>query len=59
MDAVIKVTQHPATRARTATAVMSALRSGAIELIAPIMIPIDDGLAKLQRAKVAIAAERS
>lgn len=58
MLAVVNDTAHPVMKARNATLVIEGRRSGANALKAPIMIPIDDGLAKPQMAKVAIAAER-
>lgn len=54
MEAVIKVTQLPAIIARKATAVMSCRREGSSELNAPIIMPMEDGLAKPHKANVAI-----
>lgn len=56
MEAVIKVTQLPAINARKATAVISFRLDGSSELIAPIIIPIDEGLANPHKANVVIAA---
>lgn len=58
IDAVMKVTQLPDTNALKATAVMSFRLDGSKELIAPIIIPMDDGFANPQRANVAMAALR-
>lgn len=54
IDAVMNVTQLPAINARKATAVISCRREGSSELIAPIMIPMEDGLANPHKANVAI-----
>lgn len=59
MLAVIKVTKHAEMKALTTTLVIDGLLSGASEESPPTMIPIDDGFAKLQMAKVAIAADLS
>lgn len=55
IDAVMNVTQLPATRARRATAVMSGRLEGSIELNAPIIIPSEEGFAKPQIANVVMA----
>jgi hypothetical protein len=57
MLAVQSVTRHPETKAFRATFVNDDLLSGAKADIPPIIIPIEAGLAKLQIAKVAIAAD--
>lgn len=59
MLAVINDTKQPETNARKATLVIEGLRSGASALKAPIIIPIELGLAKPHIAYVAIADERS
>lgn len=58
IEAVISVTQVPDTKALKATAVISCLRDGSRELIAAIMIPMDDGFANPHKANVAIAELR-
>lgn len=50
MLAVISETKHPETKARKATLVIDGLRSGASALKAPIIIPIELGLANPQMA---------
>lgn len=50
MLAVINETKQPETKARKATFVIEGRRSGASALKAPIMIPIELGLAKPQIA---------
>jgi hypothetical protein len=57
--AVISDTKQPDTNALKATFVIDGRRSGASALSAPIMIPIELGLAKPQIAYVAMAADRS
>lgn len=58
MLAVVNETAHPVMKALSATLVIDGRLSGAKALKAPIMMPIDDGLANPQMAKVAIAADR-
>jgi hypothetical protein len=50
MLAVQRLTKHAATNARNATFVITGRCSGASEEKPPIMMPIEDGFAKLQMA---------